>query len=237
MNKKKIYTLSYSNILNPPPFLFKLDVHFEFKDSGVHVKYNKHFLNREDFSEDELEEEGFSLQDDVEIDSTLGENWATYFKQLKEHSDWSTAEPSEKIGHTVSIYTSEEATVKYLTVNKIEYQLEEILQGILENAKIEAPLSLHLKKVHNGSETAIELLWHFKDRLFEIIVNNKTILKTWEEGQNLLAQFYEIDLAELSVYKKKLPEGKICINPGDGLWYETPNDNNWQTMMSTLFPQ
>ena len=235
MNKKKLYTLSYSNILNPPPYLFKLDVHFGFTDQGVHVKYNKYFLNREDFSEEELEEEGFSLQDDIEIDSTLGQNWAAYFKELTEHTNWSIDAPSENIGHTISLYTSEEATVKYFTVNKIEYQLEEILQAILENAKIEAPLSLHLKKVHNAAETAIELLWHFKDRLFEIIVNNKKTTKTWEEGQHLLSQFYEIDLAELPVYKKKLPEGKVCINPGDGLWYETPNDNSWQKMMSSLF--
>jgi hypothetical protein len=237
MNKKKIYTLSYSNLLNPPPFLFKLDIHFDFTDQGIHVKYNKHFLNREDFSEEELEEEGFSLQDDVQLDSTLGKNWSIYFKQLIDHSNWSIDEPSENIGHTVSLYTNEEATIKYLTVNKIEYQLEEILQAILENAKIEAPLSLHLKKVHKGSETALELVWYFKDRLFEIISTNQKLPKTWEEGQRLLAQFYEIDLAELPVHKKKLPEGKICINPGDELWYETPNDTNWQKMMNSLFPE
>ena len=29
MNKKKTYTLSYSNILNPAPYLYKLDVHLD----------------------------------------------------------------------------------------------------------------------------------------------------------------------------------------------------------------
>ncbi|MDB5257671.1 MAG: hypothetical protein JWM14_2366, partial [Chitinophagaceae bacterium] len=123
----------------------------------------------------------------------------------------------------------------YATLNKIEYQLEEVYQAILESAEIEAPLSLHLKKIHNGSEILIQLSWHFKDRLFEVSTNNKKSEKTWEEGQRLLAQFYETDLDELTVYKKKLPEGKICINPGDGLWYETPTDTNWQKLMSTLF--
>jgi hypothetical protein len=236
MNKKKIYSLSYSNILNPPPYLYKLDVHFDFTDQGVHVKYNKHFLNREDFSEEELEDEGFSLHDDVEINSALGKNWADYFKQLTIPSNWSLDKPSENIGNTVSLLSPEEVEVQYATFNKIEYQLEEIYQAILETAQIEAPLSLHLKKVHNGSDITVELFWHFKDRLFEVITNNKKTNKTWDEGQHLLAQFYEIDLAELPVYKKKLPEGKICINPGDGLWYETPNDANWQKLMNTLFP-
>ena len=80
----------------------------------------------------------------------------------------------------------------------------------------------------------MELVWHFKDRLFEVITNNKKE-KSWEQGQQLLSQFYETDLAELPVYKKKLPEGSICINPGDGLWYEIPKDNSWQNLMSILF--
>lgn len=235
MNKKKTYALSYSNILNPPPYLYKLDVDLDFTDQGVHVKYNKHFLNREDFSEEELEDEGFSLHDDIQIDSALSKSWAAYFKQLTDLSNWTTGKPSENIGNTISLLTSDDTSVKYLTVNKIEYLLEEIYQAILETAKIEAPLSLHLKKVQNGSELTLELVWHFKDRLFEVITNNKKKAKTWEEGQQLLGQFYETDLAELPVYKKKLPEGSVCINPGDGLWYEMPKDNTWERLMNSLF--
>ncbi|MBC7488201.1 MAG: hypothetical protein H7282_15780 [Cytophagaceae bacterium] len=236
MNKKKIYTLSYSNILNPPPYLYKLEIHFDFTDQGVHVKYNKHFLNREDFSEEELEEEGFSLQDDIEINSPLSKSWSDYFKQLSDLSTWGIDRPTENIGNIVSLHSTDEVEIKYTAINKIEYQLEEVYQAILESAKIEAPLSLHLKKVHISTENTVELTWHFKDRLFEVNTNNKKAERTWEEGQRLLLQFYETDLAELPVYKKKLPEGKICINPGDGLWYETPSDANWQKLMNTLFP-
>ena len=235
MNKKKIYTLSYSNILNPPPYLYKLEIHFDFTDQGVHVKYNKQFLNREDFSEEELEDEGFSLHDDIEISSALSKNWSDYFKQLSSLSTWSIDKPSDNIGNIVSLHSTDEVEVKHTAINKIEYQLEEIYQAILESAEIEAPLSLHLKKVHNGLENTVELTWHFKDRLFEVSTNKKEE-NTWEEGQRLLSQFYETDLAELPVYKKKLPEGKICINPGDGLWYETPIDANWQKLMKGLFP-
>lgn len=236
MNKKKIYTLSYSNILNPPPYLYKLEIHFDFTDQGVHVKYNKQFLSREDFSEEELEDEGFSLHDDIEISSALSKNWSEYFTQLTDLSSWSVDKPSENIGNMVSLHSFDSNEIKYTAINKIEYQLEEVYQAILESAKIEAPLSLHLKKVHNGTETIVELTWYFKDRLFEVNTNNHKTERTWEEGQRLLSQFYETDLAELPVYKKKLPEGKICINPGDGLWYETPNDSNWQKLMNTLFP-
>ncbi|MDB5256114.1 MAG: hypothetical protein JWM14_809, partial [Chitinophagaceae bacterium] len=116
MNKKKLYTLSYSNILNPPPYLYKLDIHFDFTDHGVHVKYNKLFLSREDFSEEELEEEGFSLHDDVEINSALSRSWATYFKQLIDLSNWSPDKPSENIGNTVSLHSPDEAEIKYATL-------------------------------------------------------------------------------------------------------------------------
>jgi hypothetical protein len=235
MNKKKIYTLSYSNTLDPAPYLYQLDIHFDFTEQGVHVKYNKHFLNREDFSEEELEEEGFSRHDDIEIDSTLGANWAAYFESLIHHADWTGDKPYDNIGQTVSLCTKDDVTIHYLVLNKIEYHVEEVYQAILENAKIESPLSLHLKKIHNGSEGNVELLWHFKDRLFEAITANKRSKKTWEEGQGLLLQFYEIDLAELPVYKKKLPEGKTCINPGDGLWYELPSDPYWQKMISDIY--
>jgi hypothetical protein len=235
MNKKKIYTLSYSNLLNPAPYLYKLDLMLEFTDLGVQVKYNKHFLNREDFSEDELEDEGFSLHDDIEINSPLGESWTAYFRQLIDLPTWTKDKPSENIGNTVSICTSEDNTLSYLALNRVEYLIEEVYQAILETAKIEAPLSLHLKKVHNGVETALELVWHFKDRQFESLTNNKKDVKTWEEGQRLLGQFYETDLAELPVFKKKLPEGSICINPGDGMWYQTPKDNGWPQLLEMLF--
>ncbi|HSZ71478.1 MAG TPA: hypothetical protein VK750_02305, partial [Cytophagaceae bacterium] len=168
MNKKKIYTLSYSNTLSPAPYLYQLDVHFNFTDQGVHIKYNKYFLNREDFSEEELEEEGFSLNDDIQIDNTLNPIWATYFKQLSERTDWSSDKPLENIGNILLLRISSEQHVKYLAINKIEYQLEEIYQALLETAQIEAPLSLHLKKVHNGTDKTVELVWKFKDRLFEI---------------------------------------------------------------------
>lgn len=234
MNKKKIYRLSYSNVLNPPPYLYRLDIELEFVDREVEIKYNKHFLDREEFSEEELEEEGFSTNDDFKLAGKLNQNWAVYFQELVEKSNWTSEKPSEGFGYTLCKFNPDQSQPEYLTINRIEYLMEEIYQAILETNKIEAPLSIELIKVLTGSEKTVKLTWHFKDRRFEMLSNQNKSL-SWEQGQNILSQFYETDLSEQSVYKKKLPIGKCYINTGEGYWYETPQDDKWTRLLEELF--
>jgi len=237
MKQDFFYSLHYSNLNTPSPFLYELRVDFTIHPDKVDIKYHKHFLDREQFSAEELEEEGLSTNDDSTVEATLNKAWVNYFNELLKHPNWSSVPEKDDLQNNNYIQLSKEGSAdQYLILDGIEYQLEEILQAQLETLEIEAPLSIFLRK--NLSKTIIEseLYWGFKDRLFEVRNKKSSRFFTWEEGRELLSLFYDTDLSEQQVFKKNIPEGCTCINPGDGLWYKTPSTTVWKELLIKVLP-
>ncbi len=237
MKKDFFYTLHYTNTNTPPPFLYELMVHFTIHEDKVDIKYEKHFLDREQFSEEELEDEGFSMNDDSLVDASLNKVWVDYFTQLLSLKTWCSLSELKDVANNNYIRLSKQgAEDQYLVLDGIEYQLEEVLQAQLETLEIESPLSIVLRKNLSKTNIDSELYWGFKDRIFEVKNKKNSTFYTWEEGREILTIFYNTDLSEQQVFKNKIPEGCTCINPGDGLWYKTPSNPIWKELLVKLLP-
>lgn len=229
------YSLHYSNINTPPPFLYDLSIAFNIKNDKVEIKYQKQFIDREQFSEEELEEEGFSTQDDSLVEGELDGAWLTFFKTLIANPNWTKNTKTESFNNNVLRLSSTDSEDLYLIQDGIEYQLEEILQALVESLQIEAPLSIFMRQHKGGKISESELYWSFKDRICSIKNNQKITALSWEEGRAILSLFYETDLSEQQIFKKKIPEGVTCINPGDETWYQTPKDKSWTQLLTKVF--
>ncbi len=237
MKKYFFYSLYYSNINTPPPFLYELRVDFSIHPEKIDIIYQKEFLDRAQFSEEELAEEGFSTNDDSRIETSLGGTWISYFKDFVEKSKWSPLVKNEELYNNNYItLSSQESEDQYRIQDGIEYELEELLQALVESLEIEAPLSIYMRKNTAGKIEETELYWSFKNRLFEIKSSNNPKRLSWEEGRELLSLFYGTDLSEQAIFKKSIPEGMTCINPGDGQWYKTPNHALWKSLIQKIFP-
>ena len=236
MKKDFFYSLYYSNVNTPPPYLYELNVNFTVFDDKVQIEYLKTFLDRAQLSEEELEDEGFTLNDDSQIESELKGEWVNYFKSLANHKDWSKTDNSEEdFNNNFISMTTLGGEAQFLMLNGIEYHLEELLQALVESLEIEAPLSILIRKNEAQKIVDTELYWSFKDRIFEIRKTTGTQSSDWEEGRRLLSLFYETDLSEQPVFKKQVPLNVTCINPGDGIWYQTPKTASWKEVISKIF--
>jgi hypothetical protein len=235
MKKDFFYSLHFSNINTPPPYLYELVVNFTIDKDKVQILYTKTFLDRDQFTDEELEEEGFSTNDDSQIEAELQGEWLNYFKSLISNPNWSSTDTSlEDFNNNYISLTQADNSPQHLILNGIEYQLEEILQALVESLEIEAPLSIIFRQNKAKVIVDTELYWSFKNRAFEIRKPTGSVKTTWEEGQKMLSVFYETDLSEQQVYKKQVPENVICINPGDGLWYQTPKSAAWKDVLSKV---
>lgn len=237
MKKDFFYSLHYSNINTPPPFLYQLRLDFSIHAEKIDISYHKEFLDRAQFSEEELEEEGFSANDNSKIEASLNTSWVQYFTDFVQKTNWSPIKEDEELHNNNYIRLStKNGEDQYRIIDGIEYELEEILQALVESLEIEAPLSIFMRKNHKGNIYETELYWSFKDRRFEVRHKTQKKIFSWEEGRELLSLFYGTDLSEQPVFKKSIPEGITSINPGDGQWYKTPHDAIWKNVIEKVLP-
>jgi hypothetical protein len=237
MKKDLFYALHYSNLNTPPPFLYELTVNFTIDQEKVDICYEKHYVDRAQCTIEELEEEGFTDNDDSSIEASLNSAWIPYFEHLVQKQSWvSKLEEQTLYSNNVVRLSSTGHEDLYQEIDGIEYELEELLQALVETLDIEAPLSIFMRRNESGSLLDTELYWSFKNRAFEARHKQNTQSYTWEEGRELLSLFYGTDLSEQQVFKKNIPEGCTCINPGDGLWYKTPQHSLWKEIIHKFLP-
>lgn len=173
--------LSYQTQNLPAPHAFSAYLELQSDDNeNVTIACQINYLDREDLSEDEIINEGYTLDDDLCWEGELGTNWNLLFSHFSQ-----------------LVYRSEPTPSAYLHVvlDKIEkgYPKEDqeilmnaLIQGIFEAIGKEAPLQIDVAISPAHIRT---LVWCFKDRTFTLDQKERI----WEQSQPLMASLYEME--------------------------------------------
>lgn len=210
-------TLSYQPQQLPPPFAYAAVMQLQ-TDNGemIDVQFNLEYLDRDELSDDELRAEGFTRDDNFGWKGKLSSNWKADVENLTTQTFETTPHPDTYLHVHVD-------GTDYNFPKEIEYAeilFQELMQGILEQAKIEAPLELELK----FDKESAELCWCFAERTIDL--NGKTSTR-WKTGRTLLKTIYCLDFEKTKAHKKAVSRS---VNIGDGKWYEITN----QALLSEL---
>ena len=221
---KNTYTglvLEYDSGIVPPPYSHAFRLALDWSKGNLSATLDLHYNEREELSEQEILDEGFTVNDDFSYKGSLNDVWIKPLQQLYEKSRW-TNKDIEDGGITVSpLEKGKDEGVK-IPGNQEEWQLmaQDLIQAIYETVKKEAPLQVHYRLVENDRTVDCNITVRFSDRevIFEQDGESRTI--NWEYAIQLMKLVftpdYHYEMAKEEPGKKR----GAYIDCGDGFWHE-----------------
>lgn len=220
------FKATYSNYPSPPPFLYHYTISINIEEKGEnHLTFELKYLERDELDEDEIIEEGFTLNDDYYWEGSLPEAWINEIKKLLQATKDSG--DKEHVGNNIEIeFEAGGNKNKLIPANfdKWEYLLQELVQAVFELSRKENPLEIQYKEIQPGKKDLdISLIASFALRKAEVRKNadHKEKVKElpWSSLKDLLALIYQpdYDYEQASGSKPHKP-GKY-LSTGEGLWF------------------
>lgn len=216
----------------PPPYHYAYKLEAKLAEEGCPTSYKIQYLHREGLSEDEILEEGFTLNDDWEWYGQLPEVWQQAMKDHIQKHSW-PKKPEKPAEGEASLF------IRLLDKggNKLfegrpadlaasEYFLQELMQAIYEIAEREAPFQLEYREIGPGNEQLqimLEASFAKRSIIAEKKINGKieeTINPEWKKLRNLMKLIYIPDYHyEKTLSKEPNKRGRYLFT-GEGLWFK-----------------
>lgn len=205
--KDKNVTIEFSTLNVPAPFAHDYVLNLSIS-SAINAKYKIAFKGREDLSEEEILEEGYSMDDDFEWEGIIDASWMDQIMSL-------ICLEGQTEGQTLNEFTQTELSI---TVNEgnqknksifyddevLGYKIQEIVQALFETSKRELPLQFKFLYIGKGEKDQFEITLSFAKRNCTILKNGKPFKTlTWEDGSSLMSLIYQPDyILDLAKTKK-----------------------------------
>ncbi len=210
-------SISFQTLTTPPPFAFGYTFKLTFEERLL-VGFELEYLNREDVTQEELEAEGFTENDNFSWAGELGKPWLDRLQS--------------KIGAVKLVDISKEVdswlfmrieqdqkTIQGHPVDPMEWEfiLQELMQAVLEKAGREAPFSLNLLHVSDQNKKLYTLTGSFET--LKATINGKSV--EWEALTTLMQIIYAFDVDQ---QVEKSPK-KI------GIWLDEDVSGHYQRLL------
>lgn len=212
--------LEFDSGIIPPPYshVFRLLIDWS---EGLKATLNIHYTEREDLSEEEILEEGFTLTDDFHFEGEIHAVWKNPIETLLKDTRFASG---VKGTGEITLATKEKNTISppKTPLNQEAWKLlaQDVIQAIYETAKKEAPLQINFCIVDStvAYEGSITLFFETRNVLFVWKGTSKTL--NWEYAFQLMKLIfmpdYDYDIA--GNHPGKTPG--IYLECGDGWWHE-----------------
>lgn len=210
----------------PPPYSYQYTLELRSEDQAVRVRLDWKYTDRDELTDEEIEEEGFSANDDFFWQGTLPVVWGAALHDLLRETRWvsETANDGSFLSVTVSEPSGEVTGGSPHDQAEWEYFLQEVVQAVYEAAQRERPLQLAYLSFAGGKP--VELRWEasFLQRRFTLtpVLNDQPQEQPlpWQQLRPLLEAWYVPDY-----YSEKAEAGLPrhageYVDPGDGRWYQ-----------------
>jgi hypothetical protein len=213
--------LEYDSGIIPPPYSHVFRLALDWSNGDLSTVLDLHYTEREELTEEEIVDEGFTPNDDYSHKGALNSVWIKPLQQLYDKTRWSSKD-IEDGGITVTpVELGKDEGVK-IPANQEEWQLmaQDLIQAIYETVKKEAPLRIDYRLVVEDQITDCSLTVHFSTR--EVIFEKKGASRVvnWEYAIQLMKLIftpdYHYELAKEEAGSKR----GAYINCGDGFWHE-----------------
>ena len=240
-------TISFYTGPLPPPFCHKYDIEVSREVDGFSASLRLDYYDRDEISEDEIFDEGFTLNDNFEWRGTLPDFWGREIEQKLASSNWHKKQPDDGGLSAFEIKYSGGGKGEMLyPADRRQWEIfaQEIIQAIFELGQKEAPLQIEYLKVNAGAiKQNLTLIYRFSLRKIELS-STKSATRTldWKEGQKLIQYIFYFDFIPENALEGPLSKPGNYINPGDGFWYsfdapEIPNQEvseRWEKLIQKL---
>lgn len=211
----------------PPPFCYYFLLKGNVENKGLLVDLQWVYHNRDEISQDEIMDEGFSGNDNFKWQGYIGKLWVeeleTQMAVTKINKIPSDQEPFIEI----ECRGDKGVLFKGTPVNtsEWEYLLQEFIQGIYEASGQEAPLQIQFRKnLPDHSYFKLVMTLFFKSRTVVLHtsspqVTNKKSHEEWKQTKSILKGIYTLPYIQESGISEEPKAPGSYIDGGDGIWY------------------
>ncbi len=206
----------------PPPFSHQILLRAEITPAGVQVDFQIAYIYREELTEEEIVEEGFTLNDDYAWKGTLHNGWVRPLQNLVQQTPTRYNDKAlEESLNFLEINLNNQKSGRPHNIEDWEYLLQELMQAVYETAQKEAPFYLLYRKIGKDKHLQdVEINVFFAHRKAEVVAQNRTFPLDWDQAQELIQQVFIGEFLQESALKNEPKNGGKFITLGDGLWYE-----------------
>ncbi len=212
--------------LVPPPHAQAIELRLSVTQSqSLELKIGMYFLDREDFTQEELEEEGYTGQDDLEENISLPTAWKAVLEQLLKKTK---SVEKQFLAESEAYWEIQvDNQPAFYPANEEEWQafLNELVQAVFEASNREKPMEITLQRIDGGLKKTHQIKASFVERSL-VRVHNQTSGKpvreelTWEELNKLLKQIYSGEMLYEEATNTEPNKTGMYVSMGDGWWFE-----------------
>jgi hypothetical protein len=221
-------TFEYNTGPIPPPFCHKYKIVVSKNEPDKYkIDLNLNYYDREEITEDEIYDEGFTMDDDYSWKGDLPLVWGQEIEEKINSGNWKKKPSRTTNGSEFTIKIVQDKQSEILQPASIrvwEMFVQEIIQAVFELSKREAPLQISFISGNSTSQKT-DFIFSFANRnaVRESPQQGKNSMD-WIEGQKLLKYIFAFDYLPENGFEKSPAEKSNYISPGDGLWYKlAPN--------------
>ncbi len=206
----------------PAPFSHVYSLHGHL-NGPFELEYSIHYTDREDLTEDEILEEGFTLDDDRQCKGQVPAVWQNEVLRLLTRTK-AAKQPKPGTHDLILNLTSSDGSIAELRPGnqpEWEYLLQELAQALLESAKQEAPLHLQFCSQRSAEQQLIQVEISFAERQGQLIQTKRApIHLPWATCKEVIKLTFTLDLdPELAL--DHLPKQRgFFVSTVPGQWYE-----------------
>jgi len=215
----------------PPPFSHTYRLLGKF-DHIFSLNYELFYTGRDQLSTEEIWEEGFSEDDNVQYQSELPSIWKNEILRLLKNVESTSKNPEShenrlflRIYHQHKDNTQKVQELIPKNSKVWEQTMQELIQALLEIQKIELPLVLTFLQTQRSHFTKVIIEVLFAERKVKLLISNNqhknnTKRVGWQEMRQLVDMTFNNEF-DLEKAQTKFPKTYgFFINLGDEFWFE-----------------
>lgn len=213
--------IEFDSGIIPPPYSHVYRLSLDWSSAELIAELELHYTDREELTEEEILDEGFSLNDDYSYKGALDYVWKKVVSVEFEKTKWSGRQLDEG-GLTLAAIEHGKTGPAKAPADQEAWQMlaQDVIQAIYETSKKEAPLTVNYRQVTNENSTDCSITMNFSTR--EAVFKDKDESRTinWEYAVQLLKLVFSPDYNyEIAKEKAGTKRGSY-IECGDGYWHE-----------------
>lgn len=209
----------------PPPYAHEVELIAKTTGNEVKVSYSITYLDREEIDEEEILNEGFSLEDDFTWTGTLPNVWKKELEQFVEkHKSTKIKARSNQLD--TAFLVVDETVNKGIEAEETFNFLEKCKQAIFELEEFEAPMHLEMMRIADNLPEKIEINASFVNLAVTLHKNETSKQISWNEFEEIIKDVFSGEY----YYEKaanKLPRKRgLYVNLGNEWWFEVGKSLN-----------
>ncbi|MBS9524724.1 hypothetical protein KI659_11955 [Litoribacter alkaliphilus] len=208
----------------PPPFSHTFKIRVGFEKGFVNTQLEITYTHREGLTEEEILDEGFTMNDDFQYKGELPKVWEEPLKELYASTRWSNKKYlGDEGGIKVLAKDLHGKIARGIPANNEDWQhmAQDFIQAVYEISNRELPLNLqYYVNTKEEGELFYDLKMKFATRKVDLEINGQKKEADFEATKHMLGFVYLPDYDyELAKEAKPTKRGHY-INLGDGFWHE-----------------